>query len=69
MLVEADYHRFAVPTGRAGREVTTKTENIGSESRRALGQIEQANPETLAGIFGDVAWGNKERLPEPRWST
>jgi type I restriction enzyme M protein len=27
--------------------------------------VQQANPETLAGIFGDVAWGNKEKLPEP----
>lgn len=27
--------------------------------------MELANPRKLAGIFGDVAWGNKERLPEP----
>jgi N-6 DNA Methylase len=30
----------------------------------ALARLEQANPDSLAGIFGDAAWGNKERLPE-----
>ena len=44
--------------------MTIKTANLGSEIGKALGRIEQANPDTLAGIFGDVAWGNKERLPE-----
>ncbi len=62
--VEADYHRFALPDGTRWHEVTTKTDNIGTRIRKALGQIEQANARTLAGIFGDAAWGNKERLPE-----
>jgi type I restriction enzyme M protein len=62
--VEADYHRFALPDGTHWRLVTTKTDNIGSRIAKALGRIEQANPDTLAGIFGDAAWGNKERLPE-----
>ncbi len=26
--------------------------------------IEQANPETLYGIFGDAAWTNQDRLPD-----
>src|SRR3954452_16322499 len=62
--VEADYHRFALPKGTRWPEVTTKTDNLGSRVAKALGQIEQANADTLAGIFGDAAWGNKERLPE-----
>jgi len=37
---------------------------VGSKIATALGRIEQANPDSLAGIFGDAAWGNKERLPE-----
>ena len=41
------------------------TENVGVALQRALDRVQQANPETLAGIFGDVAWGNKEKLPEP----
>ncbi len=62
--VEADYHRFALPENTRWAQVTTKTDNIGSRIAKALGQIEQANARTLAGIFGDAAWGNKERLPE-----
>jgi type I restriction enzyme M protein len=62
--VEADYHRFTLPQGTRWRQVTTKTDNIGTRITKALGQIEQANARTLAGIFGDATWGNKERLPE-----
>ena len=60
----ADYHRFSLPEGTRWRDVTTKTDNIGTRIAKALGQIEQANARTLAGIFGDAAWGNKDRLPE-----
>jgi type I restriction enzyme M protein len=62
--VEADYHHFMLPEGTHWGEVTTKTDNLGSRIAKALGRIEQANPQSLAGIFGDAAWGNKERLPE-----
>lgn len=62
--VEADFHRFNLPDGTHWRDVTTKTDNLGSRIAKALGRIEQANAESLAGIFGDAAWGNKERLPE-----
>lgn len=62
--VEADYHRFDLPAGTHWREVTIKTANLGAAIAQALGRIEQANPDSLAGVFGDAAWGNKERLPE-----
>ncbi len=62
--VEADFHRFNLPEGSHWREVTTKTDNLGSRVATALGRIEQANVHSLAGIFGDASWGNKERLPE-----
>ena len=62
--VEADYHRFSLPEGTHWRQVTTKTDNLGTRVATALGRIQQANPDSLAGIFGDAAWGNKERLPE-----
>ena len=62
--VEADYHRFALPAETHWRAVTVKTDNLGSRVGTALAKIQQANPDTLAGIFGDAAWGNKERLPE-----
>lgn len=63
--VEADYHQFELPDGTHWSDVTVKTANLGAQIARALSRIEQANPDTLAGIFGDAAWGNKERLPEP----
>ena len=62
--VEADNHRFSLPEGTGWSDVVTKTDNLGVRIGKALGKIEQANPDSLAGIFGDVAWGNKERLPE-----
>ena len=62
--VEADYHKFNLPEGTHWQQVTTKTANLGAQVAKALSQIEQANPDSLAGIFGDAAWGNKERLPE-----
>src|SRR5690606_5500078 len=62
--VEADYHRFTLPDGCHWNDVRNTTRNIGVKLRKTLDRIEEANPESLAGIFGDVAWGNKERLPE-----
>ncbi len=62
---EADFHRFAVPPGAHWNDLRRVTDNLGVALQRNLDRIQQANPETLAGIFGDVAWGNKDRLPEP----
>jgi len=61
--VEADYHRFVMPPECLWSQVVTKTDNIGVRISRALGKIAQTNPNDLAGVFGDAAWGNKERLP------
>lgn len=62
--VEADYHRFEMPVGTLWSEVTGKARNLGAEIARAFQRIEKANPRSLAGVFGDASWGNKERLPE-----
>lgn len=61
---EADYHRFVVPDGCHWADVRNTTKNIGVKLRKTLDRLEAANPDKLAGIFGDVAWGNKDRLPE-----
>lgn len=61
--IEADYHQFNLPDGTRWSQVTVHTNNLGSRIGTALGKIEQANAANLAGIFGDAAWGNKERLP------
>jgi type I restriction enzyme M protein len=63
--VEADYHRFQIPEGAHWADLRRVHENVGAALQRALDRIQEANPETLAGIFGDVAWANKDKLPEP----
>jgi type I restriction enzyme M protein len=63
--VEADYHRFTVPDGCHWSDLQKVSVNIGVALQNILDRLAEANPGTLAGIFGDVAWGNKERLPEP----
>jgi type I restriction enzyme M protein len=63
--VEADYHRFTLPDGCHWADVRNTTANVGVKLQKTLDRLQQANPEKLAGIFGDVAWANKERLPEP----
>src|SRR5690606_41865883 len=62
--LEADYHRFLVPAGAHWSELRKLSENVGVELQKMLDKLQAANPDKLAGIFGDVAWGNKERLPE-----
>lgn len=63
--VEADYHRFAIPVGCHWSDLQAVPSNVGVALQRILDRLAEANPHSLAGIFGDVAWGNKERLPEP----
>lgn len=62
--VEADYHRFQLPDGCHWRDLRKVHENVGVALQKILDRIQQANPDTLAQIFGDVAWGNKDKLPE-----
>ena len=62
--VESDFHRFEMPSGALWSQVTTKVMNLGSEIAKTFQRIEKANPRSLAGVFGDAGWGNKERLPE-----
>ena len=62
--IEADYHRFVIPPGCRWVDLRRVAENIGVALQNILDRIQQANPETLAGIFGDVPWGNKDKLPE-----
>lgn len=57
-------HRFQVPEGCHWEEIRTKTANIGHALQKAMRCIEQANPNTLHGIFGDAQWTNKERLSD-----
>lgn len=57
-------YRFQVPEGFHWNDVRTVAANVGQALQLAMRGIEQANPHTLYGIFGDAAWTNKERLPD-----
>jgi type I restriction enzyme M protein len=57
-------HRFQVPEGAHWRDVRESSVNIGQALQAALRAVEQANPDTLFGIFGDANWTNKERLSD-----
>ncbi|MHB8719245.1 MAG: type I restriction-modification system subunit M [Candidatus Dormibacteria bacterium] len=59
-------YRFQLPAGCHWKDllVAAQQDNVGVALQGMLDRIQQANPETLTGIFGDVAWGNKEKLPE-----
>jgi type I restriction enzyme M protein len=57
-------HRFQIPDTCHWKDVRTKSENIGHALQKAMRCIEQANPDTLHGIFGDAQWTNKDRLSD-----
>lgn len=60
----AENHHFQIPEGAHWKDVRETTVNIGQALQNAMRAIEQANPDTLHGIFGDASWTNKERLTD-----
>ncbi|KXO13111.1 Type I restriction-modification system, DNA-methyltransferase subunit M [Moritella sp. JT01] len=60
----AEHHHFQIPEGAHWNDVRETTVNIGLALQNAMRAIEQANPDTLHGIFGDASWTNKERLTD-----
>ncbi|MBI5930365.1 MAG: SAM-dependent DNA methyltransferase [Chloroflexi bacterium] len=56
-------HRYRIPNGCHWSDIQRLSSNIGTQLQHALKEIERVN-EILAGIFGDAAWGNKDRLPD-----
>ena len=57
-------YRFQIPQNCHWRDVRQVATNVGQVLQSAMRGIEQANPHTLYGIFGDAQWTNKERLPD-----
>lgn len=60
----AEHHHFIVPEGAHWNDVRETTVNVGVALQDAMRAIEQANPDTLYGIFGDASWTNKNRLSD-----
>jgi type I restriction enzyme M protein len=61
-----DNYRFVVPEGCRWEEVLALDENVGAGLQLVFDRLQEANPETLAGVFGTVQWANKAVLPEER---
>jgi type I restriction enzyme M protein len=59
-----EFHRFVVPLKHHWTTVRETTTNVGLAVQEAMSAIEKANPDTLAGIFGDASWTNKDRLSD-----
>lgn len=63
-LEDKDYQTFIIPDGAHWDDTYEITKNPGSALNKALVAIQEANPDKLAGVFGDVNWANTERIPE-----
>lgn len=59
-----EFHRFEIPEGCHWQDVREVTSNIGLALEKAFRGIEQANQESLYGIFGDAQWSNKNKLSD-----
>lgn len=59
-----EHHRFQIPEECHWNDIRAHSVNIGHLLQTAMRRIEQANPDTLHGIFGDAQWTNKERLSD-----
>ena len=57
-------HRFKIPQSAHWNDVRSQTSDLGKALQNAMRAIEQANPDTLSGIFGDAPWTNKSRLSD-----
>jgi type I restriction enzyme M protein len=57
-------HHFQIPKESHWNKVREVTINVGIALQSSMRLIEQANPDTLSGIFGDASWTNKERLSD-----
>lgn len=59
-----EFHRFEIPNGCHWENVRETSTNVGLIIEKALRGIEQANQESLYGIFGDAQWSNKNKLSD-----
>jgi type I restriction enzyme M protein len=60
----ADEHRFQIPEGAHWNDVRATPSNVGTALANAMRAVEAANQKHLYGVFGDVQWTNKDRLPD-----
>ena len=59
-----EVHRFVIPESCHWNVVRDVATNVGAALRKAMQEVELANPDTLFRIFGNADWGNKEKLSD-----
>lgn len=60
----SENYGFQIPEDCHWADVRKVATNVGQSLQTAMRGIEQANPHTLYGIFGDAQWTNKDRLSD-----
>ena len=60
----SENYGFQIPADCHWADVRKIATNVGQALQTAMRGIEQANPHTLYGIFGDAQWTNKDRLSD-----
>jgi type I restriction enzyme M protein len=60
----SENYGFQIPEDCHWNDVRKVATNVGQALQTAMRGVEQANPHTLYGIFGDAQWTNKERLSD-----
>ncbi len=66
---EEELHDFVIPQGAHWQDVRNVTEDVGKAIVDAMMAIEQANPDTLSGLFSsfdDANWTDKTKLSDER---
>ncbi len=56
--------RFIIPDGAHWSDVRRAARDVGRALRTAFHAIETANPERLAGVFGNAPWTDKAQMPD-----
>ncbi len=56
--------RFAIPDGSRWSDIRNASRDVGRALLDAFRAIEKANPERLAGIFGNASWTDKAQMPD-----
>lgn len=56
--------RFVIPEDAHWSDVRTASRDVGRALLKAFRALEAANPERLAGAFGNAAWTDKAQLPD-----
>ncbi len=56
--------RFVIPAGTHWSDVRGAVRDVGRALRKAFRAIETANPDRLAGVFGNAPWTDKAQMPD-----